>query len=425
MQLDLEMSFSSPHMIMMIIENLLNQTILPAIRPEWAGPVASLIDRDLLKMNRASHFTARTDYPVMRYQTAMAFFGSDKPDLRIRAKIHRIDWIPQNLKQMLSSLENPVVEMVKIEMNDSEPGESRSFVSSFMDSSTAKPYIKNSHGSPGITVVDPQKPLSGLASLGHEAAARVEELLSPQPGDILVMQCRPDEPFSGGSTMLGNLRIELHSAAIEKGLSPPLTGFHPLWVVDFPLFTKQTEEDEGQDGGAGLCSTHHPFTAPKLKTLKAADVLNGTEDTSGMATLRNLLSDPLQVTGDHFDLVINGVEVGGGSRRIHDSKMQEFILREVLQVRPERIENFRHLLDALAAGCPPHTGFAIGFDRLMAILCDVQSVRDVIAYPKYGNGVDHTVKSPSPITDEQLSTYHLRISDSIKADTPGTVSLKA
>ncbi|KAI9872320.1 MAG: hypothetical protein M1823_008207, partial [Watsoniomyces obsoletus] len=151
-------------------------------------------------------------------------------------------------------------------------------------------------------------PLNGLASFGHDAAAKVEELSSPEPGDLIILQSRPNEPTSGGSTKIGNLRIDVHHAAIEQGLLPPLTGFQPVWVVAFPLFMRANDANIGHTGRSGLCSSHHPFTAPLRKTEEE---------------LSKFLTDPLNVTGDHFDLVINGVEVGGGSRRIHDARMQE------------------------------------------------------------------------------------------------------
>ena len=107
--------------------------------------------------------------------------------------------------------------------------------------------------------------------------------------------------------------------------------------------------------------------------------------------------------------MINGVEVGGGSRRIHDAKLQEMILRDVLKMPKDRVEDFRHLLNALEAGCPPHAGFAIGFDRLMTILTRQTSVRDVIAFPKWGDGEDRMVGAPAKMTKEQLKTYHLGV----------------
>jgi aspartyl-tRNA synthetase len=137
------------------------------------------------------------------------------------------------------------------------------------------------------------------------------------------------------------------------------------------------------------------------------------------------MTDPLKVIGDHYDLVINGVEVGGGSRRIHIAEMQELILQGVLKLAPERLEDFRHLLNALKCGCPPHAGFALGFDRLMAMLTDRASVRDVIAFPKYADGEDKFVKSPSLMTADQLATYHLAITDEEVANPPPPVSRRA
>jgi aspartyl-tRNA synthetase len=166
-------------------------------------------------------------------------------------------------------------------------------------------------------------------------------------------------------------------------------------VVDFPLFSPSSDSEPGQGGAAGISSTHHPFTAPKT----AADV-------------DLLLTDPTKSVADHYDLVVNGVELGGGSRRIHDAAVQEFILRDILQMRPERLADFSHLLDALRAGCPPHAGLALGFDRLVAVMLGKESVRDVIAFPKTGKGGDDAmVKAPSLMTEEALETYQLRLRD--------------
>lgn len=158
------------------------------------------------------------------------------------------------------------------------------------------------------------------------------------------------------------------------------------------MFTPQSGEstDPGQGGSAGFSATHHPFTAPL--TPKDASLL---------------VTDPLRARADHYDLVVNGVELGGGSRRIHLASMQEYIFREILKMTPKGIAQFSHLLDALRAGCPPHAGFALGFDRLVAVFTHTDSVRDVIAFPKSMKGEDLTVKSPGKITEEQLGTYHL------------------
>ena len=324
----------------------------------------------------------------------MRLYGSDKPDPRIGSRLFGIEQlIPESLKNMLTPLENPTIEVMHFRMYGCAPVISGEFVANFLDKASSARYLQNPAGAPGITVLDPQKPLEGLASFGHEAAEKVKELLTDlEAGDILIVQARPRTLFTGGSTPLGDLREDLYKAAVEQGFRHVPVHDQAIWVIKFPLFSPVTDEHSGQGGDAGICSTHHPFTAPQ----RAADI-------------KHLTKRPLQVLGDHYDLVINGVEVGGGSRRIHDSKLQEHVLRDVLKMKPERVEDFRHLLNALEAGCPPHVGFALGFDRLMAILLDKSSIRDVIAFPKWGDGEDKMVGAPGRMTEEQLKTYHLSL----------------
>lgn len=152
--------------------------------------------------------------------------------------------------------------------------------------------------------------------------------------------------------------------------------------------------DDSEKPQATTPSTHHPFTAPKTP-----------ED------VELLLTDPSLATAAHYDIVLNGVELGGGSRRIHNAAVQEFIFRDVLKMKPERIEDFRHLLDVLGSGCPPHAGIALGWDRLIAVMRGKESVRDVIAFPKSGRGEDVLVGSPNRVTGEQWDTYHLSVKE--------------
>lgn len=286
---------------------------------------------------------------------------------------------------------DPIVDVMKLHISD-EPAETRKFVNEFMDSPEAISFNTNPEGQPGIFIYDPRKPLQGLTAFGFEATERIEEELDLEEGDLIVIQARRNAPFEGGSTPMGNLRLALHKAAVAGGYIEPPKGFEFLWITDFPLFSPINETDPGQGGAAGICSTHHPFTSPK-----------SAEDVDLLAT------NPLEVTAEHYDIVVNGVELGGGSRRIHDASMQEFILRDVLKMNEERIEDFRHLLEVLRAGCPPHAGIALGFDRLNAVMLGKESVRDVIAFPKSGKGEDLLVKSPNEVTSEQLSTYHLKL----------------
>lgn len=278
----------------------------------------------------------------------------------------------------------------------SDPKTTRKFISNFLDSPDGKPYLDNTHGQPGIFIGDSSAPMQGLGPLGYQYLMEGPEHLSIEHGDLLVLQARPNAPLSGGSTTLGNLRLALYKAAIAQGIlpGPAKDDFKFVWITDFPLFTPNNDTDPGQGGSAGFSSTHHPFTAPK--TPKDVDLL---------------LTDPSRATAAHYDIVLNGVELGGGSRRIHNAAVQEFIFRDVLKMKPERIEDFRHLMDVLRSGCPPHAGIALGWDRLIAVMRGKESVRDVIAFPKTGKGEDPLVKSPNGMTGEQLDTYHLRLKE--------------
>lgn len=282
---------------------------------------------------------------------------------------------------------------MKLHISD-DPKETRKFITDFMDSSDAAPFLNNPDGEPGIFVYDPRKPLSGLQPFGFEGAEQAEELLDLEAGDLVILQARNDVPFTGGSTPLGNLRLALHKAAVTQSYIAPASGFEFVWIKDFPMFSPSNDTDPGQGGAAGLSATHHPFTAPST----AEDV-------------ELLLTDPTAAKAAHYDIVVNGVELGGGSRRIHNAEVQEFVLREVLKMSEERLQDFSHLIEVLRSGCPPHAGIALGFDRLIAVMMGKESVRDVIAFPKSGKGEDLLVKSPNAPTEEQWGTYHLQVKE--------------
>jgi aspartyl-tRNA synthetase len=217
-----------------------------------------------------------------------------------------------------------------------------------MDSPDAEPFISNIDGAPGFCVYDSRKPVEGLQSLGFEGAKQLKTLYRNfrcpryhdeqvhktntrfEDGDLLIIQARPNLPHSGGSTMLGKLRLALHKAAVAEGLIQPDTDHRYLWVTDFPMFTLDNDTDPGQGGTAGFSATHHPFTAPR--TAEDVDLL---------------LTDPLKAKADHYDLVVNGVELGGGSRRIHNAEMQKFVMRDIIKVCELNPISINHLLTFL------------------------------------------------------------------------------
>ncbi len=341
-------------------------------------------------------------FPRSTYEQAMSKYGSDKPDLRIPIKpFARIDYLlPANLISMITPLKHPIVEAMVIPLNH-PPSEIRNFIGNFLDSVDGKQFLENPNGGPGVFIYDSSQPLQGLSAFGFEAVEHIEKEMDLHDGHLIVLQARPDAPLTGGSTTLGGLRTAIYNAAVSQELldPPSWTDFQPLWVTDFPLFSQSDASEPGQGGNAGFASTHHPFTSPKT----AADV-------------DLLFIDPTKAIGDHYDLVINGEEIGGGSRRIHHAEMQELVFREILKMDDTRIAEFSHLLEALRTGCPPHAGIALGFDRLVAMIHSSRShkktsLRDVIAFPKSSKGEDLMVKSPGRMSEETLEMYHLEIRD--------------
>jgi aspartyl-tRNA synthetase len=202
--------------------------------------------------------------------------------------------------------------------------------------------------------------------------------LQPAPGDLLLITA--DATARKAQTVLGALRLDLGAPASLASSSGDTPGPGPLaftWVVDFPLFEAVT--DSGQPIPA-----HHPFTRPHPEDLD------------------RLQSDPLSVRSLAYDLVLNGVELGSGSVRIHDPVLQQRIF-SMLGIEPdEAAERFGFLLEAFRYGAPPHAGFAVGIDRLTMILTGQSSIRDVIAFPKTQSGTDPLTGAPAAVEAAQL-----------------------
>ena len=425
-QIDLEIAFAHRRQVQALVNDLVERLWQVIATPVSASSESTGDNHssasELTPGNRDRDGLARSPtYPragELTYEQAMSRYGSDKPDRRLRSKIHRIEsWVPEDLKRMLTGIEDPIIEVIRLQVDVNDTAKVSGFVTNFLDAPSSSEFINNPDGAPGVTVFDSGKPLNGLASFGYEAASQMESLLQLKPGDVILIQARPNKPFTGGSTMLGKLRRDISHAAIQKGICKAPTSDDLLWVVDFPLFSplEPSEATSTSPSTPTVCSTHHPFTAP----------------TPGQ-DLSKLETDPLSLTGDHYDLVLNGVEIGGGSVRIHQSALQARVLRDVLKLPEDRVQDFSHLLRALDSGCPPHAGFALGFDRFLALAMRRASIRDVVAFPKWGYGgpgEDRLVGSPGVLSEEVLRTYRLALrgqeGEGEGEGEGGTVSLKA
>jgi aspartyl-tRNA synthetase len=213
--------------------------------------------------------------------------------------------------------------------------------------------------------------------------AALTEKLGIEQGDLILFAA---DQWLNACEILGKIRLYCAEVLKTQGklvLDPQRFDF--LWVVDFPLLSYDKEMNRWY-------SSHHPFTAPVAEDIPF------------------LTSDPKKVRGQHYDIVVNGVELGGGSIRIHQPDVQKTIFEQILQIPPDETQSrFGYMLEAFRYGAPPHGGIALGFDRLCAILCGTTSIRDVIAFPKTAKGVCLMTNSPSPATPRQLKELHLEV----------------
>ncbi|KAM0441313.1 hypothetical protein ACHAPT_000622 [Fusarium lateritium] len=403
-QLDMEWSFAGAAKVRQDVNDIV-LAALEALRPAYAYedlrgqrvPVLTNIPNEPSKVGEpiAHKFT------TIKFQDSIAAYGTDKPDLRIPNKIHALpDLGPyQQFVSMITHLEDPLIEAFTFPLQHCSPQEAREFVTKFMDDLPPS-LANNPDGKPQVLVCDSSKPLNGFSSVGFEfenVVDLVSEGKGVKDGDLVVFQAREKHmgQYCKGSTKIGEIRSALWKALIEVGhMTTPQLGapesLQFVWVTEFPMFKPTEEGEPGQEGSAGIAASHHPFTAPLSK-----------------ADLELLFTNPLEAKSAAYDLVLNGVEVGGGSERIHVASVQEFIMRQVLKMSKKRIGDFNHLFEALKSGCPPHAGFALGFDRLVALMTDTSTVRDAMAFPKTMKGEDPFVKSPSKLRNDQLEPYGL------------------
>lgn len=188
--------------------------------------------------------------------------------------------------------------------------------------------------------------------------------------------------------MMGRIRLCCAEQLELANAMPPRSqaNYKFIWVLDFPMFLPN-------ESTCQLESVHHPFTAPH-------------KDDADRLTADAKVETLTKIRSQAYDLVLNGWEVGGGSIRIHRAAEQRMVLDDILRIDHSHMS---HLIDALDSGCPPHGGIALGLDRLLSILCDAPSIRDVIAFPKSADGKDLLSKAPVPITAAELEMYNIKV----------------
>ncbi|KAL1946671.1 hypothetical protein VTO73DRAFT_14775 [Trametes versicolor] len=327
-------------------------------------------------------------FRVMTYAEAMAKYGSDKPDLRFGLEIQDItSQLPEPLRSALQA-RGEIIEALVVPPHPSHAAFARAAEDVEYDKVVERLQLGPSASSAWLNQSRIAQDVLGPAQSTFDVSELNAALGLTEGGTIWL--ARRHQRAEGGWTPLGRLRLALSETAQRNG--DLILNDDPkfLWVTEFPLFTRADEDKDFLAHGR-WSSSHHPFTAPMWEDIEKMH--------AGQIE---------EVRGQHYDLVLNGVEIGGGSVRVHDAAMQDYIFANILQLDEKEKSSFNHLLHALRCGAPPHGGFAFGFDRLMAILCKTTSIRDVIAFPKTAAGTDLLFKSPSPCTAEVLAQYALR-----------------
>ncbi|MFN0067216.1 MAG: aspartate--tRNA ligase [Limisphaerales bacterium] len=361
-QLDLEMSFIGREDLYALIEGLLKTVWQTALGLDIPTP-----------------------FKRLTYHEALNRFGIDKPDTRFGMEL--VDFTEDFRGSKFGVFGNAVAHggMVKAINAKGLAGATQGQIETMTDyakSFGAKglAFIKVEKGADGATV-EWKSPIVKFFNDAEKAALR--QKLEVEEGDLILFAA---DQWLNACEILGKIRLYCAEVLKSQGkLAIPADRFDFLWVVDFPLLSFDKEQNRWY-------SSHHPFTAPVAEDIPL------------------LKEDPKKVRGQHYDIVVNGVELGGGSIRIHQPDVQKTIFEEILQISPEETKlRFGYLLEAFRYGAPPHGGIALGFDRLIATLCGTPSIRDVIAFPKTAKGVCLMTESPSHATPRQLKDLFLEV----------------
>ncbi len=353
-QLDMEISFIDREGMYSLVEGLMKRI--------WKDTLGVEIE---------------TPFPRMSFKEAMDRFGVDKPDTRFGIEISDFSetFASSSFKVFSSTVKNGgVVKALKAPgLANITQGELKNLEE-----------VAKSLGAKGLAFIkiengEWKSPIVKFFSEDEKAA--LQDSLNLEEGDIVFFAA---SQWEQACSILGRIRLECAELLKKRGeLEIPLDQYKFLWVIDFPLMTY--EEDQGR-----YVASHHPFTAPVPEDCEFLE------------------SDPKKVRGQHYDLVLNGVELGGGSIRIHQTQLQKKIFEDVLDIPKDVVQSrFGYMLEAFKYGAPPHGGIAFGLDRLVMILAGVSSIREVIAFPKTQKGQCLMTESPSPVSDKQLKELHI------------------
>lgn len=350
-QLDIELSFEDQDFILDLMEHMMQR-----------------IFKNVLNVDIQIPFKRIT------WDDAMNLYGSDKPDLRFDMHFYDISDLLRDtgFKVFRNVLDNGgIVKAITVKGDAAIP---RRELDGLVD------YVGN-YGAKGLAWIGLNKDGSLKCQitkfLGEDKIREIGKFCEAENGDLILIIA--DKP-KVVTQALGELRLEM---ARRMNLIDE-NEFCFRWVTDFPMF-EYSEEDKR------WVAEHHPFTAPR------------DED------VQYLLTDPSKVYAKAYDMVLNGVEAGGGSLRIYQEELQEKVFKAIGITHEEAQEKFGFLLDAFRYGAPPHAGIALGLDRLVMLMLRLGSIRDVIAFPKTQSAIDQMTQAPSEVVDMQLKELHIRV----------------
>src|SRR5579859_2924790 len=355
-QIDLEMSFIEREDIYTLVEGMLKRI--------W---------------KTALNLDVPTPFKRISYQEALNRWGIDKPDTRYGMKLEDFteEFRASKFKVFSGAVANGGV--VKALNAKGMAGATQGQIETMTE------YAR-SFGAKGLAYIKVEggewkSPIVKFFNDAEKAA--LAEKLKIEEGDLILFAA---DQWLNACEILGEIRRYCANLLKEQGkLTIDPTRFDFLWVIDFPLLSFDKEQNRWY-------SSHHPFTAPVAEDVPI------------------LLTDPKKVRGQHYDVVVNGTELGGGSIRIHQPELQKTVFEQVLQIPPEMVTaRFGYMLEAFRYGAPPHGGIALGFDRLIAILCGTTSIRDVIAFPKTAKGTDLMTDSPAQVSAKQLRDLYIEV----------------